>query len=204
MFSIAVLEADAPVRLDAVELIDPRGRQVLKNQDFAQGPKYWSSIADGNFLPWHIDNLFLEILIERGLLGLFSLAAVGVGALVLVARGVVRQRRLALVIGISISAAFLVGAVVSFMEIPRVSFMLWLLLAVAPLTLDEQDGFIAQTRLSTSWPEHLAALKNVTYLRMGWASFFNFGFVQQSQPKLRKILPSWISVQGYFVKAVDQ
>ena len=186
VFSIAVLEADAPVRLDAVELIDPRGRQVLKNQDFAQGPKYWSSIADGNFLPWHIDNLFLEILIERGLLGLFSLAAVGVGALVLVARGVVRQRRLALVIGISISAAFLVGAVVSFMEIPRVSFMLWLLLAVAPLTLDEQDGFIAQTRLSTSWPEHLAALKNVTYLRIGWRASSTLDFCNKANQSYEK------------------
>ena len=190
VLSITVLEASAPMRLDAVELIDPQGRQVLKNPDFAMGPQYWSSIVSGNFLPWHIDNLFLELLIERGLLGFSALAAFGMWALMWVVRGVGRQKRLALVVGTSITAVLLLGSVVSYMEIPRVSLMVWLLLAVAPLTLDEHEGFIAQTRLPTSWPEHLAALKNVTYLRMGWASFFSFGHVQKSQPKLRKILPS--------------
>ena len=178
------------MRLDAVELIDPQGRQVLKNPDFAMGPQYWSSIVSGNFLPWHIDNLFLELLIERGLLGFSALAAFGMWALMWVVRGVGRQKRLALVVGTSITAVLLLGSVVSYMEIPRVSLMVWLLLAVAPLTLDEHEDFIAQTRLPTSWPEHLAARKNVTYLRMGWASFFSFGHVQKSQPKLRKILPS--------------
>lgn len=136
VLSITVMQAKAPVRLDAVELIDPQGRQVLKNSAFVQGPQHWSSIVHANFLPWHIDNMLLELLIERGLLGLVVLAALVVGALVQVAQGVARRNALALVVGVSISAALLIGAVISTIEIPRVSIMLWLLLVVSPLVRD--------------------------------------------------------------------
>lgn len=136
VLSIAVLQATTPVRLDAVELIDPRGRQVLKNPAFAQGQRYWGRIAQANFLPWHMDNLYLELLIERGLLGLAALAALAVWALVMAAQGVARQKPLALIVGISIAATLLIGAVISFIEIPRVSTMLWLLLAVSPFIRD--------------------------------------------------------------------
>lgn len=137
VLSITVLQAKTPVRLDAVELIDPQGRQVLKNPAFVQGPRYWSSIAHANFLPWHMDNLYLELLIERGLLGLAALAALAVCALVMAAQGVARQKPLALVVGIAISSVLLIGVVISVIEIPRVSTMLWLLLAVSPLVRED-------------------------------------------------------------------
>ena len=130
---IAVLQAKTRVRLDAVELIDPQGRQVLKNSAFAQGPRHWSSIAYANFLPWHMDNLYLELLIERGLLGLAALAALAVWALAMASQGVARQNPLALIVGIAISATLLIGVVISVIEISRVSTMLWLLLVVSPL-----------------------------------------------------------------------
>lgn len=133
VLSIAVLTAKTPVRLDAVELIDPQGHQVLQNSNFSFGMRYWSSIADGNFLPWHMDNVFLDLLIERGLLGLAVLAALGTWALVLAARGVNRQKYLALVVGGSLFSALLLGFVIGYIEIPRVSIMLWLLLVVSPL-----------------------------------------------------------------------
>jgi len=133
VLSITVVQAKTPVRLDAVELIDPQGRQILKNAAFAQGPRHWSSIAHANFLPWHIDNMQLELLIERGLLGWVVLAAWAVGALVLAAQGAARQNAWALVVGVSIATTLLIGAVISTIEIPRVSIMLWLLLIVSPL-----------------------------------------------------------------------
>lgn len=83
-----------------------------------------------------MDNIFLELLIERGRLGLMVPAAVAIWALVLAAHGVGRQKFLALIVGISISAALLIGTVVRAIEIPRVSIMLWLLLAVSPLVRD--------------------------------------------------------------------
>lgn len=56
---------------------------VLRNSVFSLGQRYGNSVVDANFLPWHMDNLFLELLIERGLLGLAVLAAVAACALVL-------------------------------------------------------------------------------------------------------------------------
>jgi O-antigen ligase len=120
-----------------VELIDPQGLQILKNPTFVQGPRYWGHIAHANFLPWHMDNLYLELLIERGLLGLAVLAALAVGALVMLAQGVAHQKPLALIVGISIAATLLIGVVISVIEIPRVSTMLWLLLVVSPLVRED-------------------------------------------------------------------
>ena len=150
ILSVAVLEAKEPIRLDAVELIDPEGRQVLKNSTFALGPRYWSRIAYENFLPWHTDNLLLELLVEWGLFGLIALTAVAAWALVMAVQGIGRHQPLALFVMGSISAIFLIGGVVSVIEFPRVSTMLWLLLVVSPLVregalperkvLDGEDG----------------------------------------------------------------
>ena len=80
-----------------------------------------------------MDNLYLELLIERGLLGLAALAALAVWALAMASQGVARQNPLALIVGIAISATLLIGVVISVIEISRVSTMLWLLLVVSPL-----------------------------------------------------------------------
>lgn len=140
VLAITLEQAKTSVRLDAVELINPQGLQVIKNTDFSLGSRYWSRIADKNYLPWHIDNLFLELLIENGLFGLVVLAAVAVWALVLAARGVRRQNPLSLIVFVSISTVICIGIVVSLIEIPRVSIMLWLLLVVSPLCTDAPLG----------------------------------------------------------------
>lgn len=156
VLSIAVLEAKEPIRLDAVELIDPEGRQVLKNSTFALGPRYWGRIAYENFLPWHIDNLLLELLIEWGFFGLVAVTAVAVWALMMAAQGIGRHQPLALFVMGSIFAIFLIGGVVSVIEFPRVSTMLWLLLVVSPLVregillerkvLDGEDGLSVEEK----------------------------------------------------------
>lgn len=131
IFSVKVLQANANVEITAIELIDPKGRQVLKNADLEWGPRYWGSIAYGNFLPWHMDNLLLEVLIERGLLGVLALALVVLRALLQVLGTAQRGEPLALLVGASILAAMMEGMLVSFVEIPRVSIVLWLLLIVS-------------------------------------------------------------------------
>lgn len=133
VLAITLPQAKTSVRLDAVELINPAGLQIAKNSTFHSGSRYWVIIADKNYLPWHLDSLFLELLIERGLFGLGVLAAVAVWALLLAARGIKRQNPVALIVFVSIAAVIFIGSVVSLIEIPRVSIMLWLLLVVSPL-----------------------------------------------------------------------
>ena len=144
VLSIAVLGPE-PLHLASVELIDAHGRQLIKNPDFGSGPRYWSTLAQRNFLPWHMDNVFIELLVERGLFGLLMFGALVIGSLILCVRGAVQERKpLALVLGIAIGSALLIGVVVSTIEIPRVSLMLWLSLVVSPLV-------VADLRQARTW-----------------------------------------------------
>ncbi len=140
VLSLTVVTAGAAVGLHAVELMDPAGSQVLKNTGFSFGHRYWSTVADGNFLPWHIDNLLLELLIERGGLGVVLFAAITVWSLVLARQGVRRRHPLALILGVSIAAALVLGLVVSFIEIPRVCLILCLLWMALPWVPEEMAG----------------------------------------------------------------
>ncbi|MDD2711761.1 MAG: hypothetical protein PHU77_02490 [Simplicispira sp.] len=133
VLAITLLPAKNSVRLDAVELLNPQGVQIAKNTDFSLGSRYWGRIADKNYLPWHIDNLFIELLVQHGLVGLGIFAALALHAIVHTVWGIKRQNPLALIVCVSIAAVIFIGGVVSLFEIPRVSIMLWLLLAVSPL-----------------------------------------------------------------------
>ncbi|HQQ71336.1 MAG TPA: hypothetical protein PLL92_13625, partial [Alicycliphilus sp.] len=131
ILSIKLLQPNAAMGITAIELIDPKGRQLLKNSGLTSGSRYWSSIAYGNFLPWHMDNLLLELLVERGLLGVLALALVMLSALRHVATRVQQCEPLALVVGGAIIAAVMAGGLISFMEIPRVALVLWMLHVVS-------------------------------------------------------------------------
>lgn len=48
---------------------------MLRNGRFADGMAHWFAQARAYFVPWHIDNLYLELLIETGLSGLLLFVA---------------------------------------------------------------------------------------------------------------------------------
>ncbi|MCW5652288.1 hypothetical protein [Hydrogenophaga sp.] len=128
MFGLSALSAGGAARLRAVELIDPQGRQVLRNSEFADGLRHWFPVAQGAFKPWHMDNLYLEVLVERGVLGVLlfgTLAGLAVqGAL----RGLRRREPLALALAGSLVAMGALGMLISVTEMPRIALLLWLVL----------------------------------------------------------------------------
>ena len=128
MFSLTVLSTGHAARIHAVELLDPQGVQVLKNTDFSAGLQHWFPAAQGSFKPWHMDNLYLEILIERGLLGWLVLGLLAAWAWRCVAQGLKAGDPLALALAGSISAMGVLGLVISVTELPRIAFMLLLIL----------------------------------------------------------------------------
>lgn len=79
--AVSATRAGQQARLYAVEMVDPRGRQVLRNTDFSERWQHGLPAAQGHFLPWHMDNVYLEVLVERGVLGLLAMALLLVGAL---------------------------------------------------------------------------------------------------------------------------
>lgn len=128
MFSLTVLSTGQPARIHAVELIDPQGAQVLQNGDFSAGLSHWLPAAQSSFKPWHMDNLYLEVLIERGLLGWLVLGLLAAWAWRCVVQGLKAGDPLALALAGSLAAMGVLGLVISVTELPRIAFMLLLIL----------------------------------------------------------------------------
>lgn len=136
LFSLSVLNAGGVADVDNVQLLDAGQQALLENTDFSHGLAHWFPASQLYFLPWHIDNLFLEILIERGVSGvllLLSLLAYAVWNLV---RGRARQCALSAYLAASLCAALMVGLVSSLMDVPRLAFLFQLLVlfSIQPLT----------------------------------------------------------------------
>lgn len=130
VFAVSVLSPAVEVEIAALQLFDSDGRSVLVNADFAQGQAHWFPAAQAYFLPWHIDNLFLELLIERGLLGLLAFLAMVAAALWSLWLGSRRADSMAPFVAASIAGALIVGLVSSVLDVPRVAFLFQFLIAV--------------------------------------------------------------------------
>jgi len=127
MFTVSVLDPGVSVDIDHISLFAHDDQERLVNGKFELGLAHWFPAAQSYFLPWHIDNLYLELLIERGLLGLVLTLALVAGALWRVVLGEARTHVLAPYLAASLSGAMLVGLVSSVMDVPRVAFLLfWL------------------------------------------------------------------------------
>jgi hypothetical protein len=127
VLSVSVLGAGQQVQLHSLQLLDPQGRQRLHNSAFTEQLHHWWPIAQGHFQPWHIDNLYLEWLIERGLLGLLVLLAWVVWAARHLRRGlrsaIDAEQRMAWVLSAALPGVLLLGALVSLMDNPRVALL---------------------------------------------------------------------------------
>lgn len=139
VFAVSVLNVGGAVEVDQLRLLDEGGVDRLKNGDFSDGMAHWLPVAQYYFLPWHIDNLYLELLIERGLVGL----ALFLTLMMLALRNLnaARDRYAATVpfLAASLIGALLVGTVSSLMDVPRVTF-LFLLITLVSLLLPNASG----------------------------------------------------------------
>jgi hypothetical protein len=124
IFSMAVVNEGGAVEIDELRLKAPDGGQLLSNGDFSAGMAHWLPTAMSYFVPWHIDNLYLELLVERGLPALlaFACCAVVVVWRLLRARG--EAGAAAPFIVASLCGALCAGLVNSVMDVPRVAFLL--------------------------------------------------------------------------------
>lgn len=131
MFSVSVIDAGGWADLDNITLISQNSSDLLANGNFSVGLSHWFPAAQSYFVPWHLDNLFLEILVERGLFGLLAWLMLVIYALWHLVLGRARLEPLAPYVAASLIAVLLVGLVSSVMDVPRVAFLFWLLLFLA-------------------------------------------------------------------------
>jgi O-antigen ligase len=100
--------------------------QLLANADFERGFSHWLPSAQGWYVPWHIDNLYLELLIERGIAGAtLVLGALGWALHRMLASA--RRNPIAPFLAASLAGALCLGLVSSILDVPRVAFLLGLI-----------------------------------------------------------------------------
>lgn len=129
VFSLSVVNSGGAADFDNVGLTGAQGVQLLENGGFSKKLARWFPAAQSYFLPWHIDNLFLELLIERGALGLLSFLSLIGYALWHLMLGRARTPALSPYLLASLCAALCVGLTSSALDVPRVAFLLqWLAL----------------------------------------------------------------------------
>lgn len=131
-FAVSVLTPGASVHIHRIELVDALGHQRLANSGFEQGPVHWMSSAQGRFEPWHVDNFYLEFLVERGLAGLVCL----MGLLFLALRAACLAQGhtpWAMAYLASTVALGLLGLLISVAEMPRLALLVWITLGMATL-----------------------------------------------------------------------
>ncbi|MES3012692.1 MAG: hypothetical protein V4750_03050, partial [Pseudomonadota bacterium] len=148
VFALSVARPGASVLLSSVALSAPDGSELLGNRNFARGLAQWFPAAEHYFLPWHIDSLWLELLIERGLLGALVFAGLFGWALQRLCTTPASSVRVAPFLAASLGGGLIVGLVSSVMDTPRVAF-LFCLLALFALALTQQA---ADARLADAHP----------------------------------------------------
>ncbi|WP_180126309.1 hypothetical protein [Rhodoferax sp. BLA1] len=131
MFSISVVDAGSQADVDNIVLTGRRPQNLLVNGDFSAGLARWFPAAQSYFVPWHLDNLLLELLVERGGLGLLACLLLIGYALWHLVLGRARLNTLAPYVAASLVAVLLVGLVSSVMDVPRVAFLFFLLVFLA-------------------------------------------------------------------------
>ena len=148
VLQVSVLNAGGAVELTDMQLHAPGHPALLRNGNFAGTLAHWFPAARRYFLPWHIDNLYLETLIERGVLGMLALGGVCGFALWSLwsrwtrwtgdlpssfqgprplANELASAYPITAFLAASLSGALLVGMVSSVMDVPRVAFLFFFL-----------------------------------------------------------------------------
>jgi hypothetical protein len=131
VLSMGVLTVQSRVELEQVQLIDPHGRDVLRNGDFSDQLSHWFPLAQRFFVPWHSDSLLIELLVERGLFGtLVFCTLLAAAARSLSVRRETNHTLITAIIA-SIVGVLSVGLVSSVMDVPRVSFLVLFILFAA-------------------------------------------------------------------------
>ena len=126
-FSLAVASSGRIAAIDNVSLLGPDGTNVVVNGDFAHGTERWFFTSDRRHLPWHIKNLFLNVLFEQGIVGLMVFVALLVALLWRVVWGSMRGHPLAPAIAAAGLGFVVVGLFDSLLDVPRVAWLFYLL-----------------------------------------------------------------------------
>jgi len=126
-FGISVDTPGGEVDIDNLRLAGAMGQELLENGGFTDQLKQWFPAAQSYFVPWHIDNLYLEVLIERGWLGGLALGTLIAWALACTVWAPTSANPMSAYLASGLLGALVVGLVSSILDVPRVALIFYLL-----------------------------------------------------------------------------
>lgn len=121
------------VDVDNVRLIDSNGGDRTVNGDFSAAAAHWFFTGRYYFLPWHTDSVIVELLVERGVLGLVLFTWLLVSAIAAWAGPTGRQDPLAPFVVAALTGCAVLGLFSSVLDVPRNAFLLTLLCLLRPV-----------------------------------------------------------------------
>jgi hypothetical protein len=132
-FSMAVHSKGRLIHVDNIDVRGPEGWSLLRNGDFSTGMAHWFFTSDKYHLPWHIKNLFFDLLFDQGIVGLLAFVLLVGVALGRVTLGRARGQPFAPFVAASITGFLAVGAFDSLLDVPRVALLFFMIVLIAIL-----------------------------------------------------------------------
>ncbi|WP_158590477.1 VanZ family protein [Noviherbaspirillum cavernae] len=149
--------------IDDVSLMSDDGRELLRNGSFTQGMDHWFFATD-NHLPWHIENLWLQLYFEQGAVGLLLFALLAVQSGVALRR---RHRDKGLPVP-ALAAALIgflaLGALNSLFDFPRLSLLFYLLASSAMLQVTPRSRAASDDDEHALAPAHRDVRRERAYI----------------------------------------
>lgn len=130
VLTLSVLNSGGAAEFGRIVLETAAGRPLLQNGDFSAGMAHWLPAAKLYFLPWHIDNFYLELLIERGLVGMLLWLGLTATVFWRLLRRPDPGDSAAPFIAASLCGVMSLGLVSSVLDVPRDALLVALLLAM--------------------------------------------------------------------------
>ncbi len=131
VFSVAVASEQSLLDLRSIALVDGSGRELLANGNFTNGMAQWFFSSDRLHLPWHIKNIFMNVLFDQGVLGLGLFVLLLLAAFWRLTLGRARHAPLAPALAASLAGFIVVGLFDSLLDVPRVAQLFYLLLMIS-------------------------------------------------------------------------
>ncbi|MGR8929663.1 MAG: VanZ family protein [Gammaproteobacteria bacterium] len=116
---------DVVIDIRSVQLLDSLGEDLVKNGDFRQGIDNWFFSTD-NHLPWHIKNIWVQVLFDQGWFGLFIFLSFIMFCFSSYSKGLFEKSIFSLIGLISLIGFLVVGVVDSPFDEPRLTFLFFL------------------------------------------------------------------------------
>ena len=110
-----------------MSLRDAAQHELLRNGGFGDGMDGWFFSSD-NHLPWHLENTWLQIAFEQGVLGVAAFAALLLSAAAALGRRVRAGERHAAVLAAALAGFIALSLLDSVFDFPRLATLVYLIL----------------------------------------------------------------------------